>query len=63
MTRTVTRMGWTPKKISIWCYLEYYVDDDDVRLIKGTEERRWVKVLVKDGKELKDGNISLQSLL
>lgn len=56
-------MGWTAYRIPVWVYIEHYIDDDDVRLIKGTEKNRIVQVLVKDGTELKSGATSLRSFM
>ena len=54
--------NWSKKTISVWEYMERYQNDDDVRVIKGSERNRLVDVLVKDGKRVGGGSISLRSL-
>ena len=54
--------NWSKKTISVWEYIERYQNDDDVRVIKGSERNRLVDVLVKDGKRVRGGSISLRSL-
>lgn len=54
--------NWSKKTISVWEYIERYQNDDDVRVIKGSERNRLVDVLVKDGKRVGGGSISLRSL-
>lgn len=53
---------WDKKTISVWEYLERYQDDDEVRIIKGSERNRLVDVLVKGKKEVGRGSLSLRSL-
>lgn len=53
--------SWTKKTISIYEYLEQHTDDDEVRLIKGTERNRLVDVLTNKDKEVGGGSASLHS--
>lgn len=38
---------WNAKAISVWEYMDNYAHCDDVRLIKGTERKRLIQVLVR----------------
>lgn len=53
--------SWTKKTISIYEYLEEHVNDDEVRIIKGTERNRLVDVLTDKDKEMGGGSASLRS--